>query len=60
MNIKDEHNDYEAMMEKEYEAREAMGSDETEICTICNGSGEGMTDGTECNACAGSGEVAAW
>lgn len=31
--------------------------DESDICTQCNGSGEGMYDGTTCSACNGSGET---
>lgn len=27
------------------------------ICTHCNGSGEGMYDGTRCNWCKGKGEI---
>lgn len=30
---------------------------ETEICTSCNGSGEGLYDGKKCDVCFGSGEV---
>lgn len=30
---------------------------EREICSMCNGSGEGMADGTRCRTCKGSGEV---
>lgn len=26
-----------------------------DICSYCNGSGEGMYDGTRCSACGGSG-----
>lgn len=29
--------------------------DETAICIACNGSGEGMYDGTRCRSCGGSG-----
>lgn len=34
-----------------------MSSNETEYltCPTCNGSGEGMYDGTRCHACKGSG-----
>ena len=31
--------------------------DELEICNQCNGSGEGMYDGTTCGKCGGSGEI---
>ncbi len=27
------------------------------ICDRCNGSGEGMTDGSVCSTCRGSGEI---
>ena len=30
---------------------------ENEICNYCNGSGEGMYDGSKCYTCGGSGEV---
>ena len=29
-----------------------------EICTACDGSGEGMSDGSTCRECGGSGEIA--
>ena len=29
--------------------------DDDELCGRCNGSGEGMYDGTRCGACGGSG-----
>ena len=31
--------------------------EEGNICPTCNGSGEGMADGTWCRRCGGSGEV---
>jgi len=31
--------------------------DEDEICGRCNGSGEGMYDGSTCSACKGAGEI---
>ena len=34
-----------------------MDNDEDGICPTCNGSGEGMHDGTTCSSCGGSGEV---
>ncbi len=30
---------------------------ESVICSACNGSGEGMFDGSRCSTCGGSGEV---
>ena len=30
-------------------------TDDEEICPSCNGSGEGMFDGTRCRSCGGSG-----
>ena len=30
-------------------------TDDDEICTACNGSGEGRYDGTRCRSCGGSG-----
>ena len=32
-------------------------SDDIVLCSNCNGSGEGMHDGTTCYVCRGSGEV---
>ena len=32
-----------------------MTDDDDEICPACNGSGEGMYDGTRCRSCGGSG-----
>lgn len=32
-------------------------SDEHGICTTCNGSGEGMYDGSTCPCCKGKGEI---
>lgn len=40
--------------EQEEEEEEEEGSD---ICGVCNGSGEGIADGTRCRACKGWGEV---
>lgn len=34
----------------------AENDDETYICRQCNGSGEGMYDGTYCSLCKGTGE----
>ena len=31
--------------------------DEPELCTYCNGSGEGMYDGTRCGHCGGRGTM---
>lgn len=31
-----------------------------DMCSACNGSGEGMRDGTVCSACGGTGEVGPW
>lgn len=39
-----------------YDHHERYESDEPEICATCNGSGEGMYDGTRCSSCGGSGE----
>lgn len=36
---------------------ETSNEDEEEICGYCNGSGEGMYDGTHCHACHGRGTV---
>lgn len=33
------------------------GPTESVICSDCNGSGEGMFDGSRCSTCGGSGEV---
>jgi len=30
---------------------------EQDICTSCNGSGEGYCDGTKCNTCSGKGFI---
>ncbi len=32
-------------------------STETDICPSCNGSGEGLYDGSTCQQCRGSGEI---
>lgn len=32
-----------------------LEEDEPSICSSCNGSGEGMYDGTRCSRCGGSG-----
>lgn len=32
-------------------------NEELNICPYCNGSGEGMYDGTRCSTCKGSGEI---
>ena len=32
---------------------------ESVICTACNGSGEGMYDGSTCGVCGGEGEICA-
>lgn len=34
-----------------------MSEEESTICSTCNGSGEGMWDGSTCRTCKGSGEV---
>lgn len=34
-----------------------VGATESVICSDCNGSGEGMYDGSRCSTCRGSGEV---
>ncbi len=34
-----------------------MDDDEGGYCPTCNGSGEGMYDGSRCSNCGGSGEV---
>lgn len=38
-----------------YADDEALLPEDDEICSDCNGSGEGMYDGTRCCACGGSG-----
>lgn len=30
---------------------------ENELCTTCNGSGEGMYEGSRCSSCGGGGEA---
>lgn len=32
-------------------------SEDAEICPACNGSGEGMHDGSVCRTCGGRGEI---
>lgn len=41
---------------EEREEEEEEEEDEDEICGACNGSGEGMYDGSTCSACKGAGE----
>ena len=55
---------YDIQQEKEWEARQhaervALGGCE-EICTACNGSGEGLHDGSWCETCSGGGTVMTW
>lgn len=38
-----------------YADDEALLPESDEICASCNGSGEGMYDGTRCHSCGGSG-----
>jgi len=39
------------------DCKEPEEDDEPELCTQCNGSGEGMCDGTRCSSCHGKGTV---
>lgn len=43
----------------DYDPRDFDEADEIDedICPNCNGSGEGMYDGSRCHVCKGSGEV---
>ncbi|MGZ5029052.1 MAG: hypothetical protein ACXWAT_00695 [Methylobacter sp.] len=41
--------------ELEYDPMDYAEEDESDICTNCNGSGEGMHDGTRCSTCKGKG-----
>lgn len=46
--------------EVEVEVEDEQGNDpdyEAGICPACNGSGEGYSDGSRCNACKGKGEI---
>jgi hypothetical protein len=36
---------------------EAQSNNDYDICSQCNGSGEGQYDGTKCHRCHGKGEV---
>lgn len=49
--------DIYSSMEGSEAANEDARDDEPTICGCCNGSGEGMYDGSTCGACRGSGEV---
>ncbi len=40
---------------RECETCEGTGEIDNPICPQCNGSGEGMHDGTKCSRCGGSG-----
>lgn len=62
MSLKNEDDMHDLRMEKQVErAQEAKGEqsldDDTEICAACNGSGEGMHDGSTCECCDGKGEL---
>ena len=47
---------YEPGISVQFETTESEAEDnESEICSSCNGSGEGMYDGTRCSCCGGSG-----
>ena len=37
--------------------KKPSGSEEWEVCFMCDGSGEGMRDGTICYKCRGAGEI---
>ena len=39
------------------DCKEDPEDDEPEICQYCNGSGEGMYDGTRCSHCHGNGTI---
>lgn len=46
----------------QYDADDDAHQDDTEdeiCCPACNGSGEGMTDGSTCSSCKGRGELRA-
>lgn len=63
----DNADDYDRYMDRRQEELEARddarmdaqltGPTESEICSACNGSGEGAYDGSCCMVCGGSGEV---
>lgn len=36
---------------------ELENQEEESLCTMCNGTGEGMYDGSRCSVCGGSGEA---
>jgi DnaJ-class molecular chaperone len=38
--------------------RRPAQNEETVMCGVCNGSGEGRADGTRCPVCRGLGEIA--
>ncbi len=46
------------MVDDSEEIEEVIEQEEDEnLCSMCNGSGEGMWDGSRCSSCNGSGEV---
>lgn len=47
--------DYWERFDHEHDA--PSGATQSVICSACNGSGEGMFDGSRCSTCGGSGEV---
>ena len=51
--------DDDSLFWSEDEPEQGNDSDyEPGICSACNGSGEGYSDGSRCNACKGKGETA--
>lgn len=45
----------EEYMESDYEGAPVQDDEEPGLCGHCNGSGEGMHDGSRCTVCRGSG-----
>lgn len=52
-------NNFDNIFRKKPMIDEDYIEDEPEICPRCNGSGEGMYDGSRCGYCKGTGEVQA-
>jgi len=48
---------YDQYSHKETEEPVVEVTEEPGYCTACNGSGEGMYDGSVCNTCKGKGEI---